>query len=501
MKNYSASTIRDWSDVLSDFLSDIVFDATLSTNGTNPSFAEIVNAVSETFPSRLVEAISHAESKGLIDGLPRDINTTALTGNAYTQTNLVANKAKYSPLILDETFVNAWGIAIRPAGFGGHFWVTGNGSGISYEYVGDVNGTPLYQDDLAIVTVPGPNGEQGTPTGTVFNASSNFVITQDNPNGAITNASKFLFATDNGVISAWTERKNADGSFDRPGEALAVIDRSAAGSQYFGLGIDYAGEHLYAADFGTNPKIQVFDGNFNDVTSSHGFANPFASSCDAQPGDYVPFNVQVLGNPGTESVFVTYAKSQEDPATPGQFLAGEEEAGPGLGRLAEFDLEGNLIRVWDDEGLLNAPWGVVYTPSDFGAFSNTLLVSNFGDGTITAFDRTTYHAIDYLRDTSGTKIEIPGIWGLLFGNGASLGDSNSLYFAAGPEDEGDGVFGRLNVSSTNVTPNSSSLFRSQFDQELIPAGLTRLTSSSISNSLLDSSLGSDRLVRPTLSRL
>ncbi|MEX0270438.1 TIGR03118 family protein [Leptolyngbyaceae cyanobacterium UHCC 1019] len=493
MRNYSASTIRDWSDVLSDFLSDIVFDATLSTNDTNPSFTDIVNAVSETFPSRLVEALSHAESKGLIDGLPGNIDTTALTGNAYTQTNLVANKAEYAPLILDETFVNAWGIAIRPAGFGGHFWITGNGSGISYEYVGDVNGIPLYQDDLAIVTVPGPNGEQGTPTGVVFNASSNFVITQDNPNGAIINASKFLFATDNGVISAWTERKNADGSFDRPGEALAVIDRSATGSQYFGLGVDYAGEHLYAADFGTSPKIQVFDGSFNDVTDAHGFANPFASACEVQPGDYVPFNVQVLGNPGSESVFVTYAKSQEDPNAPGQFFAGEEEAGSGLGRLAEFDLEGSLIRVWDDEGLLNAPWGVVYTPADFGAFSNTLLVSNFGDGTITAFDKTTYHAIDYLRDASGSAIEIPGIWGLLFGNGASLGDSNSLYFAAGPEDEADGVFGRLNVAPTNTTPNSSGLFRSQFDQELMATGLERLIGFSAGNSLVGSTFGGNEL--------
>jgi uncharacterized protein (TIGR03118 family) len=388
-----------------------------------------------------------AISSLLTIGISARVEASSLTSNSYVQTNLVANKSEYSPLILDPTFVNAWGIAIRPAGFGGHFWVTGQGSGISYEYVGDVKGTPLYQDELKEVTVPGPNSEQGTPTGVVFNGSNNFVVTQPYQNGAITNPSRFLFATDNGVISGWTERKNPDGTFDRPGEAIAVIDRSTQGSQYFGLGINSQGDRLYAADFGRNPGIQVFDGNFSDITNSAGFANPFASSGGFSPGDYTPFNVQVLSNSVVESAFVAYAKSQEDPNNPGQIFAGEEEAGLGFGRLAEFDLSGDLVRVWNDNGLLNAPWGVAYAPNDFGAFANTLLVSNFGDGTIVAFDPNTYTAIDYLRDSSGKPIVIDGIWGLLFGNGASLGDADSLYFAAGPEDEADGVFGRLRVAT------------------------------------------------------
>jgi uncharacterized protein (TIGR03118 family) len=382
-------------------------------------------------------------------GISGSVKAASLTGNSYIQTNLVANKPEYNPLILDPTFINAWGIAIRPAGFGGHFWVTGNGSGISHEYVGDVNGTPLYQDELAIVTVPGPSGEQGTPTGVVFNSSNNFVITQNYSTGAITGPSRFLFATDNGVISGWTERRNSDGTFDRPGEALAVIDRSAEGSQYFGLGISNAGDRLYAADFGSNPGIQVFNGSFNDITASLGFINPFATAGGIQPGDYTPFNIQTLVNVmGQETVLVPYAKTQEDPDNSGQILAGEEDAGEGLGRLAEFDLAGNLLRIWDDKGLLNAPWGVAYAPSNFGALSNTLLVSNFGDGTIVGFDPVNYTAIDYLRDSSGNPVAIPGIWGLLFGNGASLGDSDSLYFAAGPEDEEDGVFGRLRVADS-----------------------------------------------------
>lgn len=404
-------------------------------------------------------ALMLVASSLLTFGVPERVIAASSSLNSYVQTNLVANKSEYNPLILDPTFINAWGIAIRPAGLGGHFWVTGNGSGISYEYVGDVNGVPLYQDDLKIVTVPGPNGEPGTPTGLVFNGSNNFVITQNYPTGAITAPSKFLFATDNGVISGWTERKNLDGTFDRPGEAVSVIDRSSQGSQYFGLGITTAGDRLYAADFGINPSIQVFDGAFNDITSSSGFVNPFVSVGGFRPGDFTPFNIQALTNTqGVETAFVPYAKSQEDPNNPGQVLAGEEESGLGNGRLAEFDLNGDLIRIWDDKGLLNSPWGLAYAPSNFGAFSNTLLVSNFGDGTIVAFDLNTYSAIDYLRDPSGTPISISGIWGLLFGNGASLGDADSLYFAAGPEDEEDGVFGRLRfANSTTSVPEPGTI--------------------------------------------
>lgn len=434
------------------FKSLLILKSIIKDGSTQQSIVHFIRRDEKLKTQGYRTALLLAVSSLLTLGVPERGLATPLSPNSYVQTNLVANKPEYNPLILDPTFVNAWGIAIRPAGLGGHFWVTGNGSGISYEYVGDVNGVPLYQDDLQIVTVPGPNGTQGTPTGVVFNGSNNFVITQNSPNGAITGPSKFLFATDNGVISGWTERKNPDGTIDRSGEALAVIDRSSQGSQYFGLGITTSGDRLYAADFGINPGIQVFDGAFNDITISSGFTNPFAGADGFNSGDFTPFNIQTLTNAGgLETAFVPYAKSQEDPNNPGQVLAGEEESEPGNGRLAEFDLAGNLIRTWDDRGLLNSPWGVAFAPSNFGAFSNTLLVSNFGDGTIVAFDPNTYRAIDYLRDPSGQQISIPGIWGLLFGNGASLGDADSLYFAAGPEDETDGVFGRLRFTDNTTT--------------------------------------------------
>jgi D-alanyl-D-alanine carboxypeptidase len=133
-------------------------------------------------------------------------NQPIIPNNTYAPTILVANRQEYNPQIYDPTFALGWGLAIRPAGFGGHFWVTANGSGASYQYVGDVNigkpnAVPLYQDDLALVTVPGSNNTQGTPTGVVFNGSNNFVITQPYAGGNITGPSRFFFATDSGTIS------------------------------------------------------------------------------------------------------------------------------------------------------------------------------------------------------------------------------------------------------------------------------------------------------------
>jgi uncharacterized protein (TIGR03118 family) len=388
-----------------------------------------------------------------------DLLNTKLSGNSYGQTNLVANKAEYNPLILEPTFTHGWGIAIRPAGNGGHFWVVGNGSGISYEYVGDVNGIPLFQDGLKEMTVPaGPDGAQGSPTGTAFNGSSNFVITQDFLTGAITAPAKFFFASINGVISAWTERKKEDGTFDWPSAAIPVIDGNAEAkgeynSIYFGVAVDKAGNHLYAADVSENHRIQVFDGKFQEITATSGFINPFDGGDGVQLGDYAPFNVQTLTNKdGKESVFVTYATTQEAPPPSSVFFAAPPLPGapPTSSKIAEFNTEGDLLQVWEDNGLLQAAYGVTYAPDNFGGLSNTLLVSNFNSGTVVAFDTDTHTAIDYLRDDAGKTLKVDGIWGMLFGNGASLGDTDSLYYAAGPNNALDGVFGRVRWDNSQV---------------------------------------------------
>ncbi|HEX8874954.1 MAG TPA: TIGR03118 family protein [Nitrosospira sp.] len=364
--------------------------------------------------------------------------------DGYMQTNLVASTGAYGASIVDPTLINAWGIAIRPAGFGGHFWVESNGGGTSNQFVGDVGGTPLYSDDLRLVTVPGPTARGptvpiGTPTGVVFNPGTQFKITQ----GSITEPAKFIFATDSGTVSAWTERKNPDGSFDRPAFAKLVIDRSPADAHYFGVALGPGDDRIHVANFGADAGIQTFDGTFAEVSNPAAFASPFSASATTRPGDYAPFNIQTLTGPDGTNLLVPYAKTQEDPSRPGQILGGEEAHGAGFGRLAEFDASGALLHTWDDRGLLNAPWGVAFAPDGFGIYSGKLLVGNFGDGTIVAFDPSTHKAIDYLRDEHGNVMSIDGLWGLQFGNGASLGQADALYFAAGPHDETEGLFGRL----------------------------------------------------------
>lgn len=386
----------------------------------------------------------------------------AATNNAYVQKNLIANKAKYGADKVDEKLINAWGIAIRPSGAGGHFWV--EGKNISFQYVGDVHNSTdqklqkLHTDNLDYIKIP-VSGDSNFTTGVVFNNSKDsFVVTQKPTSGAeITAPAKFLFADDSGIISAWTERKKEDGTFDRPLEAKSVIDKSKQGAQFFGIAINKAYNRIYAANFGENAGIEVFDGKFQPASVK--FDMPFDDNKNGKvdAGEYAPFNVQALATPNGENhIFVTYAKTQacneeglkNKQCKDGEIFAGEEDTSkPGQGRVAEFTEDGKLVTVWKDGGKLSAPWGITYAPADFGALSGALLVGNFGDGNIAAFDAKTHSFIDYLNDTKGAPVKIDKLWGLLFGNGESLGDKNALYFAAGPDDEKDGLFGSLRPAS------------------------------------------------------
>lgn len=158
-------------------------------------------------------------------------------------------------------FADTWGIAIRPAGLGGRFWVTANTTKQSIEYVGDVGGVPLFQDELKVV------GTIGTPTGVVFNGGSQFVVTQPHAAAPITNAARFLFANDSGEITAWTERPRAGGGFDRPDGSVTVVDGGKAGAAFFGIGISSTDDRLYAADFGAAPQLRVYDGTFKELAA------------------------------------------------------------------------------------------------------------------------------------------------------------------------------------------------------------------------------------------
>lgn len=379
--------------------------------------------------------------------------------NKFSQTNFVANKAKYGANFkTDERFVNAWGIATRPKGAGGHFWVTSKD--MSYQYVGDVTASDnVALQKLSDKTIPEVKlpvgGDDAFATGVVFvDSKEDFVITQEiDGKEAITAPAKFIFASDGGVISAWTERKLADGSFDRSPSALAVIDESEKGSSFFGIAMSSNYDRLYAADFGAAPAIKVFDGDFKAAGIQ--FDQPFDENGNGKvdAGEYAPFNVQSFG----KSIYVAYAKTQVCPAEEveagscgaGELFVGEEDtSAAGMGRVAEFNEDGTLIATLNDGGKLSAPWGFAIAPANWGALSNTLLVTNFGDGTIAAYDQKTRNFVDVVRNEKGEPLEIDKIWGITFGNGESLGDSDTLYFAAGPEDEEDGLFGKLRLAES-----------------------------------------------------
>ena len=406
--------------------------------------------------------------------------------NAYRQSNLVATKASYGAAFTLPDMVDAWGIAIRPAGAGGHFWVLGGGT--SWQFVGDVSAAAdpkfrtLFQDGLGEVYLPGADAltssaSLGKATGTAFNGapinSDLFRVTAQaaTANGAVVTfdgSARFVFVTDSGQLSAWTDRARDGSTLRVNGPAQLMYDGNALGMSMFGVAIKTdTWDTLWVADFGRTPQIRQFDKAWQ-LVPTQGFANPFATGAwldaanpsqgnAARPGEPVPFNIQVLAG----RVFVMYCISQVLRDVNGFIVdalktqpseedsldaAAEARAGgfPNRGKVVEYTLGGDQVRVYDDAGRLNAPWGVAIAPADFGLLSNALLVGNFGGaGKVAAFHPVTGRFIDYLRNEAGQVIGLDGTWALMFGNGVSLGDTDALYFAAGPEGETAGLFGSL----------------------------------------------------------
>ncbi|TCO83028.1 uncharacterized protein (TIGR03118 family) [Plasticicumulans lactativorans] len=328
---------------------------------------------------------------------------------AYVETDLVSNVPGRAAQ-LDPDLVNPWGLSASPTS---PWWVSDNGTGLSTLY----NGSGVKQG--LVVTIPpspgSPPGTTSTPTGQVFNPTTDFQITPNTP-------ARFLFATEDGTIAGWN-----------PGTGTVAplkIDNSASGAVYKGLalGSTGSGNLLYAANF-TGGKIDVFDAAFTPTTPGGGFLDPNL------PAGYVPFNIQNLGG----QLYVTYALRQ-----PG---ADDETAGPGLGIVDVFDTDGSLIRRLATGGTLNAPWGLALAPAGFGEFAGALLVGNFGDGLINAFDAATGAFLGQIADATGTPIAIDGLWGLAFGNGGNAGSPNELFFTAGLDDEANGLFGKLSAVS------------------------------------------------------
>jgi uncharacterized protein (TIGR03118 family) len=387
---------------------------------------------------------------------------------SYLQTNLVANKPEYHPQIVDERMINAWGIALRPPGAGGHIWVSNAATGTSSEYIGDVPGNPLHQDGLKLVQLDQPRfTDHGYAfvTGQAYNSASDIsgqpeefhvsgeacnrkVAPPEPIRNGFSGSAKFVFVTEDGCINAWSSNTAVAMS-----AAPVIIDYSktaphlpnAVNCVFTGVALTnnafntdvYAkagGNHLFAADIRNN-VIRVFDHKWTDVTGTYHFQTP------ASVGHLHPFNILDLGG----HLFVTYAEFDPE-SDEGQ----EQFLGAGLGHVVEYNEDGTLAKDFHPHGVLNAPWGMAIAPAAFGTFANDLLVANFGDGTIAAFDLTSGDFVGYLRDPDTKIISIDGIWGITFGNGHSLGDANALYFTAGPNGEEDGLFGRLNARPGQV---------------------------------------------------
>lgn len=314
----------------------------------------------------------------------------------YTLTNLVSNQAGQAKHD-DPLLVNAWGLAYGP---GGPFWISDEGTGWSTLYTG--TGT---KEGLEVV-VPSANGKgTGSPTGIVVNGSSEFNV-EGWP--AI-----FMFATLDGTISGWAPQSN-------PNQAIIAVNNSSSGAIYTGMAITNhsSGNYLYAAD-NWNNKVDVYDGNFNLVTS-------FTDT--SLPAGFAPFGIQDING----LVYVAFASTTV-------------EAG---GYIDVYSESGTFIKQLTHSSRLNQPWGFAAAPSNFGALSNSLLISNNTNvGKINAFNIVTGDFVGTVKDTSGNPIEVNQIWGIEFGGGsAKNGRTNELFFTAGPNNNLSGTFGVIKVA-------------------------------------------------------
>ena len=345
---------------------------------------------------------------------------------SFRQTNLVSDIPGLAPLT-DPNLVNPWGLSSSPSG--SPIWVSDNNAGVTTLYNGA--GQAVFPAGQPFVTIPAPDkGPGGTPTGTVFNTfdptSTDFVVTDGTKSGP----SFFLFATEDGTISGWNPGVNK-------ASAVLAVNNSAAKDGIGDVGAVYKGltngsvtdasgtkNYLYATNFrfGT---VDVFDTSFNQLNWAGAFTDPNV------PAGFAPFGIQNIGG----QIYVTYAMQNAEKH--------DDVKGPGNGFVDIYSTGGALISRFASRGALNSPWGLAAAPATFGNFHGDILVGNFGDGRISAFaPGGTFRG--QLKSETSAPIQISGLWGLRFGNGGNGGDVNTLFFAAGINDEADGLFGKIN---------------------------------------------------------
>jgi uncharacterized protein (TIGR03118 family) len=332
--------------------------------------------------------------------------STAGRANRYTVTPLVSDNGVPGTSV-DANLVNAWGLAAGPMT---PWWVADNGTDVSTLYDGTGAAIPL------VVSV------DGGPTGLVFNGSATDFMVSDGTNSG---PARFIFASEDGIIRGWSPAVPPP-PFSMQSEV--AVDRSAEGAIYKGLAIADTrhGPRLYAADF-HNGRVDVFDGSWNLIQREHAFVDRML------PHGYAPFGIQVIGS----RIYVAYAKQDA--------LREDELAGRGRGFVDAYSLAGRLKARVARRGPLNAPWGLAWAPKSFGRFGGDLLVGNFGNGRINAYEKEhgRFELEGRLQMRHEHPVEIDGLWALQFGNGTAAGPADSLFFTAGPDDESHGLFGTI----------------------------------------------------------
>jgi uncharacterized protein (TIGR03118 family) len=293
-------------------------------------------------------------------------------------------------------------MSISPSG---PWWISDNGTGVSTLY----NGSGVSQG--LVVTIPTGSGSgTGTPTGTVYNATGDFKINGSTPS--------FLFCTEDGTISGWSG-----------GTSAAIgLNNSTSGAVYKGMALASASgaNYLYLANFHAG-SVEVYDKNY--VAHSFG-ANAFVDS--TIPSGFAPFNVQLIPN---NRLVVTYAKQDASKH--------DDVPGPGNGYVDVYDTQGNLQFRVQHVLYSNSPWGAAVAPQSFSGFGGDLLVGNFGNGIITAYNASTGAWIGNMQNVNNVVLEIDGLWGLTFGNGSGGGPAGTLFFTAGSFGEKHGIFGAI----------------------------------------------------------
>lgn len=322
-----------------------------------------------------------------------EIPPTLLKG--YHQINLVADVDGYGAARIDPALVNAWGISFSPTS---PLWISAAGTSVSVVY--DKNGI------TRIPPVSIQNGN-GSPTGQVFNGTTGFVIPGTN------RPARFIFAGEDGTITAWNGGT----------AAMLVADRSGEGAVYKGLAManDGTGNFLYATNF-KKGQIDVFDSTFTYVTDK-----PFHDN--SIPADYGPFNIRLING----NLYVTYAKHQ----APDNI---DDKKGHGNGYVNIFDTKGRLIKRFVSRGALNSPWGIVPSIPGSSPIGDAIFIGNFGDGLINVYTNNG-DFVGSLKDDMGHNIVIDGLWAIE--NNIYTANPENIYFTAGPADETHGLFGYL----------------------------------------------------------